>query len=124
MSDQPTPKTPGAKTPGGGLFAGLSEKIVESDAGKQKPTMNMAELLELPDNQRKLVRHLLRADSPPTAGECAVALGLSDAEIQELVGQLTLIGLVESTGGRLRAIAGWRSSRLPPGGLWSSLGDL
>lgn len=119
MSDQPTPKTPG-----GGLFAGLSEKIVEADAGKQKPTMNMAELLELPDTQRKLVRHLLRADSPPTAEECAAALGLSDAEIQELVGQLTLIGLVESTSGRLRAIAGWRSSRLPPGGLWSSLGDL
>lgn len=119
MSDQPTPKSPG-----GGLFAGLSDKIQESDAGKQKPTMNMAELLELPDNQRKLVRHLLRSDGPPTEAECAAALGMTEAEVHELVGQLTLIGLVESNSGRLRAIAGWRSSRLPPGGIWSSLGDL
>ena len=119
MSDQPAPKTPG-----GGLFAGLSDKIDEANAGKQKPTMNMAELLELPDDQRRLVRHLLRADTPPTVAECAAALGKTEAEINELVGHLSLIGLVDAAQGRLKAVAGWRSSRLPPGGLWSSLGDL
>ena len=112
------------KTPGGGLFAGLNDKIQQTDAERPKSTMNMAELLELPDNQRKLVRHLLRADSPPTEDECAAALGFPVEEIRALVGHLTLIGLVEVNQGRLRAIAGWRSSRLPPGGLWSTLGNL
>jgi len=112
------------KTPGGGLFAGLNDKLQETDAQRPKSTMNMAELLELPDNQRKLVRHLLRADSPPTKAECADALGFPVDEIRSLVGQLTLIGLVEMNQGRLRAVAGWRSSRLPPGGLWSTLGNL
>ena len=111
-------------TPGGGLFAGLGERISEAEARTPKPTMNMAELLELPTDQRRLVRHLLRADSPPTAAECAAALELSLDEVNTLVGHLTLIGLVEITGGRLRAIAGWRSSRMPPGGVWSSLSDL
>lgn len=111
-------------TPGGGLFAGLGERIVEAEARTSKPTMNMAELLELPAEQRRLVRHLLRADTPPTAAECAASLEMTLEQVNELIGRLTLIGLVEVTSGRLRAIAGWRSSRLPPGGVWSSLGNL
>ena len=116
MSDQ--------KVPGAGLFSGLSEKIQEAESAESKPTMNMAALLELPAEQRKIVRHLLRADSPPTAAETAAALEMSVEEVDAEIGKLTLIGLVEKTDGRLRAIAGWRSSRLPPGGVWSSLGGL
>ncbi|MEY4372996.1 MAG: hypothetical protein RL219_1765 [Actinomycetota bacterium] len=119
MSEQPSPTSPG-----GGLFAGLGERISEAEAKTQRPTMNMAELLELPDDQRRVVRHLLRADTPPTAEECAAALDITLDQLNELLGQLTLIGLVEIVSGRLRAIAGWRSSRLPPGGVWSSLGNL
>ena len=116
MSDQ--------KVPGAGLFSGLSEKIQEAESAESKPTMNMAALLELPAEQRKIVRHLLRADSPPTVAETAAALEMTLEEIDAEIGKLTLIGLVEKTDGRLRAIAGWRSSRLPPGGVWSSLGGL
>lgn len=110
--------------PSKGLFGGLSDAIEAADAARQKPTMNMAELLELPDDQRRLVRHLLRAEEPPTEAECAAALGLTDAAVRELVGQLSLVGLVDTVGGRLKAVAGWRSSRLPPGGMWSTLEGL
>ena len=116
MSDQ--------KVPGAGLFSGLSEKIQEVESAESKPTMNMAALLELPAEHRKIVRHLLRADSPPTVAETAAALEMAIEQVDAEIGKLTLIGLVEKTDGRLRAIAGWRSSRLPPGGVWSSLGGL
>ena len=112
------------KTPGGGLFGGLSDKIQAAESAESKPTMNMAALLELPAEQRRIVRHLLRADTPPTVEETAAALEMSIAEVDAEIGRLTLIGLVEKNAGRLRAIAGWRSSRLPPGGVWSSLGGL
>ena len=74
--------------------------------------------------ERVAVRHLLRAEEPPTEAECAAALGLTDAAVRELVGQLSLVGLVDTVGGRLKAVAGWRSSRLPPGGVWSTLEGL
>jgi predicted transcriptional regulator len=112
------------KVPGAGLFSGLSEKIQEAESAESKPTMNMAALLELPTEQRRIVRHLLRADAPPTVEETAAALEMTVEDVNVEVGRLTLIGLVEKADGRLRAIAGWRSSRLPPGGVWSSLGGL
>lgn len=116
MSD-PTPVS-------SGLFGGLARAIDAADGAHQKPTMNMAALLELPDDQRRLVRHLLRADERPTESDCARELDLTPEQVRELVGQLSLIGLVETVDGRLKAVAGWRASRLPPGGVWSSLEGL
>ena len=78
MSDQ--------KVPGAGLFSGLSEKIQEAESAESKPTMNMAALLELPAEQRKIVRHLLRADSPPTVAETAAALEMTLEEIDAEIG--------------------------------------
>jgi predicted transcriptional regulator len=111
-------------TPGEGLFSGLSDRVQAAEAAQTKPTMNMAALIELPSEQRQIVRHLLRAETPPTLEQTAAALELPIGTVEAEVGKLTLIGLVERTGDRLHAVAGWRSSRLPPGGIWSSLGNL
>lgn len=109
---------------GGGLFAGLGARIGAEETKSPKPVMNMMALLELPSEQRTLVRHLLRAGEPLDAARCAADLGVDPTEMAATVKQLTMIGLVEDTPRGLRAVAGWRASRLPPGGIWSRLADL
>jgi hypothetical protein len=129
MSADPTEPGPSEsvtpRTSPGGLFGGLDARLeAAAEAETDKPTMNMMALVELPAEQRSLVRHLLRAGGRPTLAECADTLGVPVDELRVTVGKLVMIGLVESHEDRLRAIPGWRASRLPPGGVWSSLSGL
>lgn len=109
-----------------GLFQALNARIegAETDVASPQPVMNMMALIELPAIQRRLVRHLLRSDGPVTRDQCAEELDLDPSQLAATVAELTMIGLISESALGLKAVPGWRSSRLPPGGLWSSLADL
>ncbi len=87
-------------------------KALRARGNTNRPTMKMAELIDLPPEQRLVMRYLLRADTPPTPAECAAALGTTTKEINALVRQLSRAGLVRVDGGRLRPVTGRRTSRL------------
>lgn len=87
-------------------------RALRARGNTNRPTMKMAEIIDLPTEQRLVMRYLLRADSPPTPAECAEALGTTTKEIQSIARQLARAGLVRIDGGRLRPVTGRRTSRL------------
>ncbi len=87
-------------------------KALRARGNTNRPTMKMAEIIDLPPEQRLVMRYLLRAETPPTPAECAQALGTSTKEITAIARQLARAGLVRIDGGRLRPVTGRRTSRL------------
>jgi len=78
-----------------------------------RPPMKVAELLDLPPEQRRTMRYLLRFEGPPTLAELAGAVGVPPQEMKELVRELVRVGLVRVEQGRIHAVMGRRSSRVP-----------
>lgn len=89
-----------------------------------RPPMKMAEMLELQPDERRVMRYLLRFDSPPNAEELASAVGISVRELKDHVRVLLRAGLVVVEQGRVRPVTGKRSSRLSNNDRWSKLDDL
>lgn len=78
-----------------------------------RPPMKVAELLDLPPEQRRTMRYLLRFEGPPTLAELAGAVGVAPDEMKQLVRELVRVGLVRVEQGRIHAVMGRRSSRVP-----------
>jgi hypothetical protein len=89
-----------------------------------RPPMKMAEMLELQPDERRVMRYLLRFDSPPNAEELAQAVGISVRELKDHVRVLLRAGLVVVEQGRVRPVTGKRSSRLSNNDRWSKLDDM
>ena len=86
--------------------------------------MRMAEMLELQPDERRVMRYLLRFDSPPNAEELAQAVGISVRELKDHVRVLLRAGLVVVEQGRVRPVVGRRSNRMSNNDRWSKLDDL
>jgi hypothetical protein len=106
-----------------GLFDRLQGEIDQRD---RQSGLSTAELLELPDELRRLVQLLLRS-GPQTSGEVAAALGLDAAAAEALVEALVDKGLARPVAGvsetRYRVSLARRRSRQLPGGIWRALAD-
>jgi len=90
-----------------------------------QPTMKMAEMLELEPDERRVMRYLLRFDSPPNAEELAGAVGISVRELKDHVRVLLRAGLVIVENGRVRPVIGKRTTRgAPSNDRWSKLDDM
>lgn len=94
------------------LYVRSRRRALRARGNTNRPTMKMAEIIDLPTEQRLVMRYLLRADSPPTPAECAQALGTTTKEIQSIARQLARAGLVRIDDGRLRPVTGRRTSRV------------
>lgn len=75
--------------------------------------MKVAELIDLPPEQRRTMRYLLRFEGPPTLKELADAVGVPPNEMKELVRALVRAGLARVEEGRIYPVMGRRSSRVP-----------
>lgn len=75
--------------------------------------MKVAELIDLPPEQRRTMRYLLRFEGPPTLVELSSAVGVPPREMKELVRALVRAGLARVENGRIYPVMGRRSSRVP-----------
>jgi len=106
---------------GEGMFDRLGDRLGEDHADSP---LTLSDLLDFPDDERAVVRHIMRAASPERADEIAVGLGLSTEEITRLVGSLSMRGVVVIVDGCLRIAPMQSNARANPGGVWGKLGDL
>ena len=105
-----------------GMFARLDEQLNQREPNDAPLTMS--DLLDLPDEQRTLMRHVLRADTSLSPMAAAEGLGWTLGELQRVLGDLSLIGIVEVRDDRITVAPMHRTSRTAPGGLWGKLSDL
>ena len=80
-------------------------------------------VLELPPDQRRVMRYLLRFDYPPTPDELARAVGIDKRELKEVVRSLAQAGLLRVAEGRIRPVTGKRTSRPSSADRWSRLDE-
>lgn len=92
-----------------------SRRRAAQRAAASRPPMKVAELLDLPAEERRTMRYLLRFDGPPTLAELASAVGVPPDEMKQLVRSLVGNGLVRVEQGRIHAVMGRRSNRVPNG---------
>ncbi len=107
---------------GDGLFGRLADRLADEDTATTAFTM--AEILELPDDERTVLRHMMRRATSPTlsqlAAELAAAVPDLDATLAALVGREALV-----IDGDIVAVATIAlNRRMTPGGLWDRLGNL
>jgi hypothetical protein len=107
---------------GDGLFGRLGEQLDAQEPDPTPPTMS--DILDLPDEPRSLMRHVLRAPSPLTPGEAAEGLGWELATAQRVIGDLSFRGMIAVIDGRIKVSSMQRNTRPIPGGMWGILNDL
>lgn len=105
-----------------GLFNRINSRLEADSTDEAPPTMS--DVLDLPDDQRSLMRYVLRSPEPLTPHEVAEGLGWKDAEAHKVVGDLSFIGMIDLVDGRIKVAPMHRTTRSTPGGLWSALNDL
>lgn len=105
-----------------GLFNRINSRLEADSIDDAPPTMS--DVLDLPDNQRSLMRYVLRSPDPLTPLEVAEGLGWDVAQGHKVVGDLSFIGMIDLVDGHIKVAPMHRSTRSTPGGMWSALNDL
>ena len=105
-----------------GMFSRLNGRLDDSD--EVETPLTVSDLLDFPDDERAIVRHILRAQAPLTVSELADELGQPVHGIATLVGSLSMRGVVAITDGQLKISPLHRTARVSPGGMWGQLSDL
>lgn len=105
-----------------GLFGRLAHRL--EDESVASTAFTMADMLELADDERTVLRHVMRRSSSPTlsqlADEVAATVPNLDATLAALVGREALV-----INGDIVAVATIAlNRRATPGGLWDRLGNL
>ncbi|CAB4852204.1 unannotated protein [freshwater metagenome] len=106
---------------GDGMFDRLHDRLGEDHTDSP---LTLSDLLDFPDDERAVVRHIMRAKHPERAHEVAAGLGLSTEEFARIVGSLSMRGVVITVDGCLRIAPMQSNARVNPGGVWGKLGDL
>lgn len=106
----------------GGLFNRINNRL-EADSPDETP-LTMSDVLDLPEDQRSLMRFVLRAPEPLTPHEAADGLGWDAAQTLKVVGDLSFIGMIDLVDGRIKVAPMHRTTRSTPGGMWSTLNNL
>jgi predicted transcriptional regulator len=107
---------------GDGLFARLAGRLDED--APAEPSFSMMDLLELPDDERVVMRHVMRRSEAASIVVLAEELGREAAEVSNVVAQLIERRAVYIDGGRVEVATIELTRRSSPGGLWDRLGDL
>jgi len=105
-----------------GMFNRLGDQLAQNESGDVPVTMS--DLLDLPDDQRTVVREVMRSSDPMTPEEVADALEWPLPDVERLLGDLSLLGMVEVVDGRIKVSPMHRTTRATPGGLWGLLDEL
>ncbi len=105
-----------------GLFNRINSRLEADSIDDTPPTMS--DILDLPEDQRSMMRHVLRSPDPLTPHEAAEGLGWDDAQAHKVVGDLSFIGMIDLVDGRMKVAPMHRNTRSTPGGMWSTLNDL
>ena len=105
-----------------GLFNRLGDRIAQNE-GAEAP-VTMSDLLDLPDDQRSIVREVMRSKDLMTPAEVAGSLDWPLSDVERLLGDLSLQGMIEVVDGRIKVSPMHRTTRATPGGLWGLLEEL
>jgi len=105
-----------------GMFGRLTGRMDDTD--EVATPLTVSDLLEFPDDERAIVRHILRAPTPLTVTELAAELGEPADTVAKLVGALSMRGVVAAVDGKLKISPMHSAARVSPGGLWGQLNDL
>lgn len=106
-----------------GLFARLAERLDEATEATT-PSFVMADLLDLPDDERLVMRHVMRRADPATVEVIAGELTRDELEVRDVVARLMGRRAVVIDAGRVRVATIALTRRSTPGGLWDRLSDL
>lgn len=106
----------------GGLFDRLAERLDE--VAEPEALFAMADLLDLPDHQRVVMRHVMRPTEPTSINGLAGELGGDVAEVGAVVAQLVERRALMIDGGRVEVAPIALIRRSTPGGLCDWLSDL
>jgi hypothetical protein len=107
-----------------GLFDRIENQIEEREGEGDQAPLTMSDILDLPDDQRSLMRYVLRSAEPLTPGEVAEGLGWEIERTQRIVGDVSFIGMIDLVDGRIKVAPMQRNTRSTPGGMWRALDDL
>ncbi len=105
-----------------GLFNRVNDRLEADSIDDAPPTMS--DILDLPEDQRSLMRYVLRSPEPLTPREVAEGLGWEASQAHKVVGDLSLIGMIDLVDGRIKVAPMHRNTRPAPGGMWNTLNDL
>lgn len=106
----------------GGLFDRLAERL--DDVAEPEALFAMADLLDLPDDERVVMRQVMRQTEPTSINGLARELGSDVAELSTVVTQLVERRALVIDGGRVEVAPIALIRRSTPGGLWDRLSDL
>lgn len=106
----------------GGIFDRVATHL--DAAADREAHFSMAALLSLSDEERAVVRNVMRSDSPQTVAQVADSLKTPESEIASTVGSLSMRGVIELRKGSLYLTPIERPHHSHPGGFWSNLDDL
>ena len=104
-----------------GMFRRLNDHL--DDAVGDEAPLTMSDILDLPDDQRALARHVMRSLTPLTPDEAAAELDISTDDVMKIVGELSIKGILTIVDGKLKVASLARTTIQSPGGLWGKLGD-
>ncbi|CAB4999995.1 MAG: hypothetical protein F2881_02865 [Actinobacteria bacterium] len=104
-----------------GMFRRLNDHL--DDAAGDEAPLTMSDILDLPDDQRGLARHVMRSLTPLTPDEAAAELDISTDDVMKIVGELSIKGILTIVDGKLKVASLARTTIQSPGGLWGKLGD-
>jgi hypothetical protein len=107
---------------GDGLFARLAVRL--DDVAEPVPAFAMADLLDLPDDERVVMRHVMRRSETASVDVLAAEMGRDAAEVGSIVGRLVERRALVIDGGRVGVATIELIRRSTPGGLWDRLSDL
>ena len=105
-----------------GMFNRLGDRLAHNESDEVPVTMS--DLLDLPDDQRAVVREVMRSSDPMTPAQVADVLDWPLPDVERLLGDLSLIGMIEVVDGRIKVSPMHRTTRATPGGLWGLLDEL
>ena len=105
-----------------GIFSRLNGRLDDSD--EVEAPLTVSDLLAFPDDERTIVRHILRAPTPLTVSVLAAELRQPADGVAKPVGSLSMRGVLAITDGHLTIAPLQRKARVSPGGLWGQLSEL
>ena len=106
----------------GGLFDRLAGRL--DDVAEPEASFAMADLLDLPDDERVVMRHVMRRAETTSIDGLAGELGLDVVEVGGGVARLVERRALVIDGGRVGVATINLIRRSTPGGLWDRLNDL
>ncbi|MFM1751984.1 MAG: hypothetical protein RL119_946 [Actinomycetota bacterium] len=106
----------------GGLFDRLANRL--DDGAEPEASFAMADLLDLPEDERVVMRHVMRQTVPTSIDGLAGELGRDVAEVSAVVARLVERRALVIDGGRIEVAPIALIRRSSPGGLWDRLSDL